>query len=66
MVFAIHQCELAIGIHVFPHPEIAPTYLPTLALQVVTECWPWYPVSYIRLTLVIYITGGNVYISMLF
>ena len=43
MVFAIHQCELAIGIHVFPHPEIAPTYLPTLALQVVTERWPWVP-----------------------
>ena len=63
MVFAIHQCELAIGIHVFPHPEIAPTYLPTLALQ---SAGLGYPVSYIRLTLVIYITGGNVYVSMLF
>ena len=36
MVFAIHQYESGIDIHVSPHPE-APTFLLTPSLQVVTE-----------------------------
>ena len=30
MAFAIHQCELAIGINMPLHPEPSPTSLPTV------------------------------------
>ena len=43
MIFAIHQQESAIGMHVSPHPETPPTSLLTLFLYVVPEHWLWVP-----------------------
>ena len=43
MVFAIHEQELAIGIHVSLHPGPSPTPLPTPSLQFVPEHWFWVP-----------------------
>jgi len=68
MVFAIHQCESAIGIHVSLHPE-SPSHPPPHSIpqgchRESTDfgC----PASYIKLSLVIYFTYGNTYVSMLF
>ena len=43
MVFAIHQHESAIGIHVPPLPNPSLTSLPTPSQQVVTEHRLWVP-----------------------
>ena len=43
MVFAIHQYESAIGIHMSPPSKHPPTSLLTLFLQVVTEHQIWVP-----------------------
>ena len=41
MVFAIHRHELAMGVHVFPHPEPPPLSLSTASLWIVPEHWLW-------------------------
>ena len=63
MVFAIHQHELAIGIHVSPYP---PTSLPLYPSRLSQSTGFGYLASNIELALVIYFTYGNVYFSMLF
>ena len=63
MAFAIHQHELAIGIHVSPYP---PTSLPLYPSRLSQSTGFGYLASNIELTLVIYFTYGNVYVSMLF
>ena len=61
MVFTIHQYEMAISIHVLPPPP-SPSYPFRLSQSTDFVC----PASYIKLSLVIYFTYGNVYVSMLF
>ena len=63
MAFAIHQHELAIGIHVSPYP---PTSLPLYPSRLSQSTGFGYLASNIELALVIYFTYGNVYVSMLF
>ena len=67
MVFAIHQCESAISIYVSP-PSWTPLPLPSLPHPSrLSESNSFgCPESYIKLTLVIYFTYGNVYVSTLF
>ena len=66
MVFAIHQCELAIGIHVSPpswtpFPPLSPPYSSMLSQSTGFRC----PASHIRLALVICFTYGDIRVSML-
>ena len=63
MVFAMHQHELAIGIHVSPYP---PTSLPLYPSRLSQSTGFGFPASCIKLSLVIYFTYGNIYVSMLF
>ena len=63
---AIHQLETAMGVHVSHHPELWPTSSPPhpsgLSQSTSFEC----PVLCIKLSLVVYITYSNIYVSMLF
>ena len=67
MVFAIHQCELVIGIHMSPPiwtplPPPFPSCPSLMSQSTSFGC----PASHIKLALVIYFTYGNIYVSMLF
>ena len=65
--FAIHQHESTTGIHVSSHPETHLT--PPSPSHPSGSCLiPGFesPASCIELALVIYITFGNIYVSMLF
>ena len=67
MVSAIHQYESAVGKHVSPPswtllPRPSRTYPSRFSQSTGFGC----PSPYIKLTLVIYFTYGNVYVSMLF
>ena len=67
MVFATHQHELAIGIHMSlpswtPIPSSTPSHPSKLSESTDFE----FPASYIRLPVAMYFTYGNVYVSMLF
>ena len=63
IVFAVHQYELAIGIHVCP-PFGIPLF--SLSPQLLQSAGFDCPVSYIKLPLAICFTYVNVYVSMLF
>ena len=63
IVFAIHQHELAIGIHVSPYP---PTSLPLYPSRLSQSTGFVCPASCIKLAPVIYFTYGNIHVSMLF
>ena len=60
MVFAIHQYELAIGIHISP-PSLSPFPPPSRLSQ---STGLGYPASYITLSLAIYFTYSDVYVSL--
>ena len=67
MVFAMHQYESAIVIHVpppswTPLPPTSPAYPSRLSQRTSFGCH----VSYVKLSLVIYFTYGDAYISVLF
>ena len=62
MLFAIHEHELATGIHVPPH-SVAPSHIPPHPILL---CCPRAPASCIKHALALYFTYGNVHVSMLF
>ena len=63
MVFAVHQHELALGIHMSPPSWTTPPSHPSQLSQSTSF---GFPASYSKLTLAIYLTYGNAYVSMLF
>ena len=67
MVFAIHQYELAIGIHLSPAPcTILPTPSRPHPSRLLQSNGFVCPVSYVRLPIVVYFAYSNIYVSMLF
>ena len=67
MVFAIYHHESATDIHVSPIIlNLPPTFLPTLSSGLSQSTGFECPASCIELALVIYLTYGNVHVSMLF
>ena len=65
MVFAIHQHESTIGVHVSP-PSLTPPPSPPHPSRSSQSTSFGFPASYIELPLAIYFTYGNVYVLNLF
>ena len=65
VVFAIHQHESAMGVHVSHHPEPR-SHLPPHPSELSQSTCFGCPASCIKLALVIYFTYSNIHVSMLF